>query len=143
MRKRYMESGKVSALSRLGMRSKGLTAKVYVNLTMHNIVVTITAPNGDVLVKKTAGSCDFSSTQRSTKYAAQATGLAVGTRLKELMRTGGGAQVWGLVVYTKGIAKLRDAVIRGLASAGFRIEGIFDITPVPHNGCRPPKRRRT
>ena len=133
---------KSSPLSLLTARGSDLIACAHVNLTMNNIIVTITAPNGDVLAKKTAGSCDFASTQRSTKYAAEATGLAAGLRLKELIKQDGSVRIRSLIIYTRGIAKLRDAVIRGLASAGFNIEGIFDVTPIPHNGCRPPKRRR-
>ena len=101
-------------------------------------MVTITAPNGDVLAKKTAGSCDFASTQRSTKYAAQATDLA-GLRLKELIKQDGSVRIRSLIIYTRGIARCCNS---GSGFSRFNIEGIFDVTPIPHNGCRPPKRRR-
>jgi small subunit ribosomal protein S11 len=116
---------------------KNITSAVAcVNSTFNNTVITISDVQGNVLAWSSAGVAGFSGSRQSTPYAAQ---LAAEDVAKK-------AQVHGvknLEVLLKGPGSGREAAVRSLYSAGFTITLISDITPVAHNGCRPPKRRRT
>ena len=116
---------------------KNITSAVAcVNSTFNNTVITISDVQGNVLAWSSAGVAGFSGSRKSTPYAAQ---LAAEDVAKK-------AQVHGvknLEVLLKGPGSGREAAVRSLYSAGFTITLISDITPVAHNGCRPPKRRRT
>jgi small subunit ribosomal protein S11 len=116
---------------------KNITSAVAcVNSTFNNTVITISDVQGNVLAWSSAGVAGFSGSRQSTPYAAQ---LAAEDVAKK-------AQVHGvknLEVLLKGPGSGREAAVRSLYSAGFTITLISDITPVAHNGCRPPQRRRT
>ncbi len=114
--------------------SEGLA---YIQCTFNNTIVTITAPNGDVICWAAAGGCGFKGARKSTPYAAQlvADKAAKSAQEKvELKRL--------TVIYVTGAGGGRDSAIRALKTAGLEVGRLEDITPVPHNGCRPRKKRR-
>ncbi len=108
---------------------------VHINATFNNTHVTITNTSGDVISWSKSGSCGFRGSRKSTPYAAQ-----VATE-----KAGKDAQDQGMItvdVLMKGVGSGRESALRALQTVGFNINSIKDITGVPHNGCRPPKRRR-
>ena len=108
---------------------------VYIQATFNNTIVTITDPSGNVVSWASAGSCGFSGSRKSTPFAAQVTAAAAAQKAISCgMRQ--------IEVYVKGPGSGRETAIRSLQSAGLGINSIKDVTPIPHNGCRPPKRRR-
>lgn len=109
--------------------------RVYVQSTFNNTLVTITDPAGAVISWSSAGSSGFKGSRKSTPYAA---GMAAETAARKAMEQG-----MRLVdVLVKGPGSGREAAIRSLQGSGLMINSITDVTPIPHNGCRPPKRRR-
>ena len=107
----------------------------YIQATFNNTIVTITDPQGNVVSWSSAGSKGFKGSRKSTPFAAQIAAQDAADKASEHgMRSVG--------VLIKGPGAGREAAVRSLQSAGFRIMFIRDITPIPHNGCRPPKRRR-
>ncbi len=109
--------------------------KVHIQSTYNNTHVTITDVYGNTLTWATAGRVGFRGTKKSTPFAAQ---LAAERAAKEAYEMG----LRKVEVYVKGPGPGREAAIRALAQAGLQITAIIDRTPIPHNGCRPPKRRR-
>ena len=109
--------------------------RAYVRSTFNNTIITITDPNGNVLSWGSGGTAGFTGSRKSTPYAAQ---LAAETAAQAAMEHG----VREVEVYVKGPGSGREAAIRALASSGVRISSIRDITPIPHNGCRPRRRPR-
>ncbi len=107
----------------------------HVHSTFNNTVVTITDVAGNALCWGTAGSSGFKGSRKSTPFAAQ---VAAEECAKKAMEHG----VRQLAVYVKGPGGGRESAVRALQSQGIRVTLIRDVTPVPHNGCRPPKRRR-
>ena len=103
--------------------------------TFNNTVVTITDPSGGVVAWASAGSVGFKGSRKGTPFAAQ---LAAEQAAKKAMDHG----MRSVQVYVKGPGAGRESVLRSLQAAGFGITVIRDVTPIPHNGCRPPKRRR-
>jgi len=110
-------------------------AQAHIQSSFNNTIVTITDEQGRVIVWATAGSCGFKGTKKGTPFAAQVTADTVGKRALEA----GVKQVHALV---KGPGSGRETAIRGLQAAGLTIVSIRDVTPIPHDGCRPPKPRR-
>ncbi|MCS7172793.1 MAG: 30S ribosomal protein S11 [Armatimonadetes bacterium] len=110
-------------------------AHAHIQSTFNNTIVTITDPHGNVLAWASAGTQGFKGSRKGTPYAA---GLAAEAAARKAMEHG----VRTVEVYVKGPGPGREAAIRSLQSAGLDISLIKDVTPVPHNGCRPPKRRR-
>ncbi len=108
---------------------------VYIQATFNNTIVTITDKNGNVVTWSSAGSQGFKGSRKSTPYAAQ---IASASAAKKAMGFG----MRQVDVYVKGPGAGRESAIRALQAAGLEINLIKDITPVPHNGTRPPKRRR-
>jgi small subunit ribosomal protein S11 len=108
---------------------------VHIQATFNNTIVTITDPVGNTISWKTSGSLGFKGSRKGTPFAAQqaAQGAAVAAR-DHGMRT--------VDVRVSGPGSGRESAIRALAAAGIEVRSIRDVTPVPHNGCRPPKRRR-
>lgn len=109
--------------------------KAFIQSTFNNTVVTLTDPQGNVLSWGSAGSSGFKGSRKGTPYAAQ---LAAHESARKAMEMG----LRQVEVFVKGPGSGREAAIRSLQSSGLYITSIRDITPVPHNGCRPPKRRR-
>jgi small subunit ribosomal protein S11 len=109
--------------------------RAYVQSTFNNTLVTITDPSGAVIAWSSAGSSGFKGSRKSTPYAAsQAAETAARRAMEQGMRQ--------VDVYVKGPGSGREAAIRSLQASGLQINSITDVTPIPHNGCRPPKRRR-
>ena len=107
----------------------------HIRSTFNNTIVTITDMAGNAISWATAGELGFKGSRKSTPYAAQtAAEQAARTAMEHGMKT--------VEVYVKGPGAGRESAIRALATAGLNITLIRDVTPIPHNGCRPPKRRR-
>ncbi|MBU1318043.1 MAG: 30S ribosomal protein S11 [candidate division Zixibacteria bacterium] len=107
----------------------------HIQATFNNTIVCITDTTGKVLSWSSAGKAGFKGSKKSTPFAAQ---LAANTTAKEAMDLG----VRKVEVWVKGPGSGREAAIRSLQASGLDITFIKDVTPIPHNGCRPPKRRR-
>jgi small subunit ribosomal protein S11 len=107
----------------------------HIQATFNNTIVTITDLSGNVVVWSSAGKVGFSGSRKSTAYAAQRVAEDAGRAAV----AGGMREV---KVYVKGPGSGRESAIRALQTAGLTITMIRDVTPIPHNGCRPPKRRR-
>ncbi|MEI6258362.1 MAG: 30S ribosomal protein S11 [Deltaproteobacteria bacterium] len=108
---------------------------VHIQSTFNNTIVTITDPVGNVLSWSSSGVQGFKGSRKSTPFAAQ---LAAEDAVKKAMEYG----MKTVEVFVKGPGAGRESALRSLQSAGFNIVSIKDVTPIPHNGCRPPKRRR-
>jgi small subunit ribosomal protein S11 len=108
---------------------------VYINSTFNNTMITITDPTGNVLSWSSAGARGFKGSRKSTPFAAQ---VAAGDAAAKAMEHG----LKAVVVMVKGPGAGRESALRAIASAGLKISLIKDVTPIPHNGTRPPKRRR-
>ena len=109
--------------------------RVYIQSTFNNTLVTITDPTGAVISWSSAGASGFKGSRKSTPYAA---GMAAETAGRKAMEQG----MRQVEVLVKGPGSGREAAIRSLQTVGLLINSITDVTPIPHNGCRPPKRRR-
>jgi small subunit ribosomal protein S11 len=116
--------------------SKNITSGIcYVVATFNNTKVSFTDIKGNVISWSSSGKCNFRGSRKSTAYAAQVVTQDAG---KAAMSHG----MKEVLVKVKGPGMGRDSAIRALQSLGFNVSAIIDVTPVPHNGCRPPKRRR-
>ncbi len=109
---------------------------VYIKTTFNNTIVTVTDPQGNVMRWGSAGASGFRGTRKSTPFAAR---LAAEKVAKDAMDNDGLQEV---DVFVKGAGPGREASLRALAAVGLRVRSIVDATPIPHNGCRPPKKRR-
>ncbi|BBD76681.1 MULTISPECIES: 30S ribosomal protein S11 [Hydrogenophilus] len=107
----------------------------HIQATFNNTIVTITDRQGNALAWASAGSSGFKGSRKSTPFAAQVAADAAG---KAAMECG----IKNLEVRVQGPGPGRESTIRALAALGIKITGIADVTPIPHNGCRPPKKRR-
>lgn len=108
---------------------------VHIHSTFNNTIVSISDPQGNVVCWSTAGSVGFKGARKGTPFAAQVAAEAAARKAAELgMRS--------VQVYVKGPGAGRESALRSLQAAGFNVSIIKDVTPIPHNGCRPPKRRR-
>lgn len=111
------------------------TGVVHIRSTFNNTIITITDPRGNVITWASAGTMGFKGSRKSTPYAAQ---MAAEQAAKTAMEHG----MKSVEVMVKGPGAGREAAIRSLQAAGLEVSLIKDVTPIPHNGCRPPKRRR-
>ena len=109
--------------------------QAHIQATFNNTIVTLTDPDGNVIAWGSASVQGFKGSRKSTPYAAQVTAE---TAARKAMEHG----LKQIEVYVKGPGSGREAAIRSLQSSGLNITSITDVTPIPHNGCRPPKRRR-
>jgi len=108
---------------------------LHIHSTFNNTIVTITDPTGNVVAWASAGNVGFKGSRKGTPFAAQLAAEAAAKRAIDVgMRT--------VQVFVKGPGAGRESALRSLQAAGFAISLIKDVTPIPHNGCRPPKRRR-
>ncbi|PWK05699.1 30S ribosomal protein S11 [Tumebacillus permanentifrigoris] len=132
---------KVKARGKVATRTKRRDRKnievgvAHIKSTFNNTIVTITDVQGNAISWATAGGSGFKGSRKSTPFAAQ---LAAETAAKAAMEHG----MKSLEVFVKGPGAGREAAIRSLQAAGLEVSMIKDVTPIPHNGCRPPKRRR-
>ena len=109
--------------------------RAFVSATFNNTMITLTDPAGDVIASSSAGRVGFRGSRKATAFAAQRAGEDAARKAMEHgLRT--------VDVYVRGPGSGREAAIRALQGAGLRVASIRDVTPVPHNGCRPRKKRR-
>jgi small subunit ribosomal protein S11 len=108
---------------------------VHIQSTFNNTIITITDPTGNVVAWSSAGTQGFKGSRKSTPFAAQ---MAASDAAKKAMEHG----MKNVEVYVKGPGPGRESALRSLQATGFNVIVIKDVTPIPHNGCRPPKRRR-
>jgi len=107
----------------------------HIQATFNNTIVTITDPQGNVITWASAGTAGFKGSRKSTPYAAQ---MAAQVAAKTAQENG----VRELDIYIKGPGPGRESAIRSVQQTGLIVRSITDVTPIPHNGCRPPKKRR-
>ena len=110
-------------------------AHAHIKSSFNNTIVALTDKDGNVIVWESAGSAGFKGSRKSTPFAAQVTA-------DSCARKGMEHGLQKVEVFVKGPGSGRETAIRSLQATGLEIQGIQDVTPVPHNGCRPPKRRR-
>lgn len=109
--------------------------RAYIQATFNNTIITLSDQAGNVVAWSSAGASGFKGSRKSTPYAAQ---VAAEGAARKAMEHG----MRSVEVFVKGPGSGREMAIRSLQSAGMQVTSIADITPIPHNGCRPPKRRR-
>ncbi len=110
-------------------------AIVFINATFNNTHVSITNPQGDVILWSAAGVQGFKSARKSTAYAGKVT-------TEEVMKNATSIGVKSVDIKISGPGSGRESALRAVAASGVRVNSITDVTSIPHNGCRPPKRRR-
>ena len=110
-------------------------AYVYITASYNNTLMSLTDPKGNVLAHSSAGSNGFKGTRKSTPYAATVTA-------EKLMEKAASYGVQKVRIFVKGVGTGREQSIRGIQASGVELEAIFDMTPIPHNGCRKKKKRR-
>jgi small subunit ribosomal protein S11 len=109
--------------------------QAHIHATFNNTIITVTDPDGNTLAWCSSGTTGFKGSRKSTPYAAQQAARVAAGKAREVgMRE--------IDVFVKGPGPGREAAIRSLLSEGLRVTSITDVTPIPHNGCRPPKKRR-
>ncbi|MFH1771372.1 MAG: 30S ribosomal protein S11 [Candidatus Omnitrophota bacterium] len=126
-KKRKEKKKKVQLTSKAGI--------VHIKATFNNTIITITDSAGNALIWGSAGTAGFKGTKKSTPYAAQMASFDAAKKVKDI----GLSEV---EVYVKGPGPGRESAIRSLQSAGLTVKKVKDVTPTPHNGCRPRKKRR-
>ncbi|MEE9575537.1 MAG: 30S ribosomal protein S11 [Gammaproteobacteria bacterium] len=124
-----------SSKSRKKVKRTVVDGLAHIHASFNNTIITITDRQGNALSWATAGGSGFRGSRKSTPFAAQIASQKAGESALEFgMKT--------LEVFIKGPGPGRESAVRALNSVGFKITNITDVTPVPHNGCRPPKKRR-
>ncbi len=127
------EAAKISV--KTGGSKKVSAGKAFINATFNNTVITITDKNGNVLFWVSAGSLGFSGPKKSTPFASSKAVAALAEKMKK-------AGITDLDVVVKGVGAGRDSAVRSFSNQGFNITSVKDVTPIPHNGPKPPKVRR-
>lgn len=120
---------------RRAVRKNIPSGMAYINATFNNTIITVTDPVGNAVTWASAGTSGFKGSRKSTPYAAQ---MAAESAARSAMEHG----MQEVHVYVKGPGPGREAAIRSLQAGGLKVTSITDVTPIPHNGCRPPKKRR-
>ncbi|MGH7862720.1 MAG: 30S ribosomal protein S11 [Candidatus Dormibacteraceae bacterium] len=130
-----MAKKKKAVRTRRRERKNVVIGRAHVQSTFNNTIISITDPTGNVVSWGSAGAQGFKGSRKSTPYAAQVTAESAARRAMEHgMRS--------VEVFVRGPGSGRESAIRALQSVGLEVTAITDVTPIPHNGCRPPKRRR-
>jgi small subunit ribosomal protein S11 len=127
-----MAKSKTSKKRKVKVESEGIA---YIQASFNNIIVSITNKAGEVISWGTAGKAGFRGSKKNTPYAAQ-------IAASDAAQVAYDAGMRSAVVYVKGPGSGREAAIRAIDNTGIRVSKITDVTPIPHNGCRPPKKRR-
>lgn len=130
-----MTEEKIEKTKRKKVKKLVTKGRIYIQSTFNNTIITITDPAGNVLFSGSAGSSGFQGTRKSTPYAAAVTAKKVGQAAKD-------AGLSTVDIFVKGVGTGREAALRTIIGLGFDVQMIKDITPIPHNGCRPKKPRR-
>jgi len=126
---------KVKSATRKKVKKNVVDGVAHVHASFNNTIITITDRQGNALAWATAGGSGFRGSRKSTPFAAQVAADKVGQVVKDF-------GMKNMEVQVKGPGPGRDSAVRALHNAGFKITSISDVTPIPHNGCRPPKKRR-
>jgi small subunit ribosomal protein S11 len=126
---------KASSRSRKKVKKTVIDGVAHIHASFNNTIITITDRQGNALAWATSGGSGFRGSRKSTPFAAQVAADRVGAMVKEF-------GVKNLDVSVNGPGPGRESAVRALNNAGFKITSITDVTPIPHNGCRPPKKRR-
>ncbi len=116
-------------------RKKVSEGIAHIHASFNNTLISITDKQGNAIAQSSSGAQGFRGSRKSTPFAAQKAAEAVGDKIKAI-------GVESLEIQVRGPGSGRESAIRGLNASGFKITKITDVTPIPHNGCRPPKRRR-
>jgi len=124
-----------SARQRKRVKKNVVDGVAHVHASFNNTIITITDRQGNALSWATSGGCGFRGSRKSTPFAAQVAAEKAGEVVKDF-------GMKNLDVEIKGPGPGRESAVRALNNLGFKINNITDVTPIPHNGCRPPKRRR-
>ncbi|HEA17634.1 hypothetical protein LCGC14_0924620 [marine sediment metagenome] len=124
-----------TARQRKRVKKNVVDGVAHVHASFNNTIITITDRQGNALSWATSGGCGFRGSRKSTPFAAQVAAEKAGEVVK-------GFGMKNLDVEIKGPGPGRESAVRALNNLGFKINNITDVTPIPHNGCRPPKRRR-
>jgi small subunit ribosomal protein S11 len=130
-----MAKPKAAARTRKKVKKNVVDGVAHVHASFNNTIITITDRQGNTLAWATSGGSGFRGSRKSTPFAAQVAADRVGQVVKEY-------GMKNVEVRVKGPGPGRDAAVRALNNAGFRVSSISDVTPIPHNGVRPPKKRR-
>ena len=134
MAKAPAKTGKKKAFKKKEKKSVPV-GLVHVQASFNNTIITVTDPMGNVIAWSSSGSLGFRGSRKGTPFAAQQASLTAANKSKE-------AGLRSVEVYVAGPGAGRESAVRALATAGLEVRSIKDRTPIPHNGCRPPKRRR-
>ncbi len=126
---------KPASKTRKRVKKTVVDGMAHIHASFNNTIITITDRQGNALAWATSGGSGFRGSRKSTPFAAQVAAERVGNAIKEF-------GVKNLEVNVKGPGPGRESAVRALNACGFKITNIMDVTPIPHNGCRPPKRRR-
>jgi small subunit ribosomal protein S11 len=126
---------KGTSRTRKRVKKNVIDGVAHIHASFNNTIVTITDLQGNTLAWASAGGSGFRGSRKSTPFAAQVAAEKVGEQVKEF-------GMKNMEVMVKGPGPGRESAVRALNSAGFKISSIVDVTPIPHNGCRPPKKRR-
>ncbi|MCD6550151.1 30S ribosomal protein S11 [bacterium] len=135
LKEREKIEAKLKKEPKVKVSKKVREGRIYINSTYNNTIISLTDPVGNVITTSSAGKIGFKGTKKATPFAAS----QVATKICESAKKLGVEKVR---VFVKGIGSGRDSALRSLAAHGLDIVSIKDITPIPHNGCRPPKVRR-
>ncbi|VFP79321.1 30S ribosomal protein S11 [Buchnera aphidicola (Cinara curtihirsuta)] len=128
-------SKKMVSNSKKNIKKQILDGIAYIHASFNNTIITITDRKGNTLGWATSGGSGFRGSRKSTPFAAQIAAEKCADRVKDY-------GIKNLEIMVKGPGPGRESTIRALNASGFRITNIKDVTPIPHNGCRPPKKRR-
>ncbi len=109
--------------------------RIYISASYNNTVITLTDESGNTLAWVSAGSLGFKGTKKATPYAASRIATVVGSKAEKI-------GVQEVDIYVKGVGSGRNSALKSLSARTMKIKSISDVTPIPHNGCRPPKPRR-
>ena len=126
---------KGTARARKRVKKNVVDGVAHIHASFNNTIVTITDMQGNAVAWASAGGSGFRGSRKSTPFAAQVAAEKAGERAKEY-------GMKNMEVLVKGPGPGRESAVRALNAAGFKINSIMDVTPIPHNGCRPPKKRR-
>jgi len=126
---------KGTARTRKKVKKNVVDGIAHVHASFNNTIVTITDLQGNALAWASAGASGFKGSRKSTPFAAQVAAERAGEKVKEY-------GMKNIEVRVRGPGPGRDSAVRALHAAGFKVSSISDVTPIPHNGCRPPKKRR-
>jgi small subunit ribosomal protein S11 len=131
----YVEAKKAPRKGKGKAKRNVPSGQAHIQATYNNVIVTLTDPIGKVLAWSSSGAIGFKGAKKATPYAAS---LVIKDVVEKIQRTG----LKEVDVFVKGIGSGRESAIRSLAANGLDVKSITDVTPIPHNGCRPPKVRR-